>query len=327
MSDSNQTSQTSQNEPVYVAPHPEMVRQNQKDEEIISSIRSKLLESLELLTPWAFHPRLLSLNQDLVDLASILLYFCLTNLLGNKSLGEEYSYTKQVNIKEKFSLSLWRRVLHIFLRAVPMFVIQKWLKGYFSRMKQGYSGTSGQKWNSRASTRIAAAIVRHLPEAPGLLGNIFRFHMMLFFLQGKYFQISKRLSGIRYVLDNKKPDHSIDYSRIGYVLLAHNSIQTAQFLYRVVMEIRRLSKEHSESKKGTFEANQGLESSQTGDKGGNNENDCLICCDVRRNAAATPCGHLFCWECILKSTRIKAECPACKGPAAPRDIVRLRNII
>lgn len=325
MSETNSPNQNG--DPVYVAPHPEMVRQNQKDEEIITSIRSKLLESLELLTPWAFHPRLLSLNQDLVDLASILLYFSLTNLTGNKTLGEEYSYIRQINVKEGFNLALWRRVLHVFLRSVPMFIVHKWLRRLFAKVKQNMATGAEQNFLKTRSLRLFGAIVQQLPETPGLLANIFRLHMTFFFIQGKFFQISKRFSGIRYVLDNKKPDHSINYSRIGYVLLVHNSIQFIQFAVRVLREYKRLSKEHALSQRRGFEEEQKRENEQRTRGMASNQTECLICCDTRRNAAATPCGHLFCWECILKSTRIKPECPACKGPAGPRDITRLRNLL
>ena len=56
-------------------------------------------------------------------------------------------------------------------------------------------------------------------------------------------------------------------------------------------------------------------------------NSCGICMNDRKHPAAPiSCGHVFCWSCIIHwSTRVRPECPLCRAPAKPQDIIALYN--
>ena len=40
--------------------------------------------------------------------------------------------------------------------------------------------------------------------------------------------------------------------------------------------------------------------------------ECAICKEDTKEPASTPCGHVFCYACILSWMNIKANCPTCK---------------
>jgi len=52
---------------------------------------------------------------------------------------------------------------------------------------------------------------------------------------------------------------------------------------------------------------------------------CSLCWEQRKNTACTPCGHLFCWTCVLQWLQTKPECPLCREPVQPSRIVPLLN--
>eukprot|EP00978_Attheya_sp_CCMP212_P000644 scaffold1274_cov60-Attheya_sp.AAC.4 len=61
------------------------------------------------------------------------------------------------------------------------------------------------------------------------------------------------------------------------------------------------------------------------DTGGTTQRTCGICMNERVHPAApSDCGHVFCWNCIHQwVTTVRAQCPLCRCPTSPQNIIAL----
>lgn len=52
---------------------------------------------------------------------------------------------------------------------------------------------------------------------------------------------------------------------------------------------------------------------------------CPLCLNPRKDTSVTPCGHLFCWSCILSWLQEQPKCPICRLEVKPSRVVFLQN--
>lgn len=53
---------------------------------------------------------------------------------------------------------------------------------------------------------------------------------------------------------------------------------------------------------------------------------CPLCLDPMKDPTAAECGHLFCWDCVLRWTGEsvgRGECPICRGKCGREGLLRL----
>lgn len=51
--------------------------------------------------------------------------------------------------------------------------------------------------------------------------------------------------------------------------------------------------------------------------------ECPLCFCEACNATVTTCGHIFCWICIGQALVARSQCPLCRTPCEPHEVVRL----
>ena len=273
----------------YPAGTPELVRSNQKDlyyRGYITSLLSDLTEPLLPRRYWLLYQRELQLLAEL-------LYYSLTTLNGNQTLGEEYCNIVQTNGPAVPSLS--RRIVSVVLHVTGRYALEKgagFIKKYTTNSTVEY-------------------IMRNVEEIMKISNQI---HLSFFYLFGVYQWLSKRITSIRYLmirysLSEMPPN---PYKLLGILIIM-------QLAIKLMSWIRNSLWSHEGNKvivKKAGMSNGGVTVSSI---------KCSLCFENCTCPTVPPCGHLYCWSCIIEWVSEKGNCPLCRNPTQPRQCVPLQN--
>lgn len=144
-------------------------------------------------------------------------------------------------------------------------------------------------------------------------------HDCLFFLNAKYYELPNRIARVRYINIFPSNEAQFNYRVVAYVIMTTLTIKLCGFIWNVRSTIKNLRNSfdsHSELDEAERKKFELLQDSL----------DCKICFDSRKSTTSTPCGHLFCWDCILKYAQIKTECPICRTSLQPKQLIRVANL-
>ncbi|KAK5894105.1 hypothetical protein CesoFtcFv8_010828 [Champsocephalus esox] len=280
--------------PLGPANQSHLIRSSQKDEYYQSSLRNTANEAFQTL---AGSKRWLDWRRE-IELLSDLAYYGLTTLSGYQTLGEEYVHMVQVDPTKHRVPSRARRSLFVLLHSFFPYLLEKALVSLENELEGG---------GGEAAAGPALTLLQRL-------------HVALFYLSGSFYHLSKRAAAIRYlrVAGLQGDDSPI---RSSYRLLG--ALSLLQLLITVSLQLNNYRKKQRARQE--WQLHRKLSPQHTHSGGAPQGASCMLCLEERRHSTSTPCGHLFCWECITEWCSTKAECPLCREKFEPHRLVYLRN--
>uniref|UniRef100_A0A0N4VUM5 RING-type E3 ubiquitin transferase n=1 Tax=Haemonchus placei TaxID=6290 RepID=A0A0N4VUM5_HAEPC len=143
--------------------------------------------------------------------------------------------------------------------------------------------------------------------------QLYRIHLAFFYIFGVYYNISRRVSGIKYLSLNPQSDLKAlkVYKFLGYLTLT----QTALSLILWVVSTLGAERNSLTSLKNSNDEKEG-DISHPWFK-------CSVCLESK-SPSATSCGHLFCWTCIQEHAWTgdgEARCPHCRALFEPSQVM------
>uniref|UniRef100_A0A1I8I538 RING-type domain-containing protein n=1 Tax=Macrostomum lignano TaxID=282301 RepID=A0A1I8I538_9PLAT len=173
-----------------------------------------------------------------------------------------------------------------------------------------------------------------LSRLSALATSAYELNSALFYINGSYYQLSKRVLGINYLRSRPGLGHVTEtlYRLIGWLSLA-------RLAGRAVNQMRSLASALAAAGAAAPTAepsdnptdSMSLQEKQTFEAEANNNNGrlnriCPLCCDrVLEASAIALCGHVFCWACIVRCLQLTGRCPLCRLECQPNRVVHLAN--
>uniref|UniRef100_A0A914C320 RING-type E3 ubiquitin transferase n=1 Tax=Acrobeloides nanus TaxID=290746 RepID=A0A914C320_9BILA len=295
----------------YVAEVHELVRSFQRDEEHLKELEetvNQLIKGILGDTVWVRTYRFIG------DLTRFI-YYSTTNLLAVQTVGEEYVGLVQVSDTEnKIVPSSFCRLAFTILESFRSKVLDliTWFIQYWANRAHilGFG-----ELNTFLTSVVSVLKQTNIEQVESL-------HIAFFYLFGTaFYTLSKRFTGISYL--SFRPQSNIQAKKLFQVV---GLLSFAQTCFVIVNWLVRLTKTKTAKNKVQYKPDNESDISNT-----KNSITCGICLD-QKLPISTPCGHLFCWSCLIEHSKnfdspdsIGGHCPQCRKQFPLSRVVPIFN--
>ncbi|XP_066156552.1 peroxisome biogenesis factor 10 [Euwallacea fornicatus] len=272
----------------------DILRCTQRDEAFIDELETKLHSFLKFFGNPVYHR-----IRRLVRSVANVWYYYMTSMGNLQTLGEEYTriirFTNEQQTPSGLTQVIW---LILYIGGEPL--LDRVL--IYAEMQVAQSPNLRQQ-----AKDILLKLIQTFKSEKFMFQRI---HHALFYINRKYYYIANRLTGIKYVLLREwfqNDSFSGSFKLLGELTLFYILFNTVQ--------------------KVLFNDNLSASSARVSEKSAESSKYCILCVDKLKNPTATPCGHIFCWDCLCDSLNYQRSCPLCRMEVEPNRIIFLRNYI
>lgn len=213
---------------------PDIIRSNQKD----TYFQGVLLDQLSNILRKLYGSRFAHNYNSEARTFTELLYFGLTTLVGNRTLGEEYCDIIQISDTSLRLPSFYRRAGYIFSTVLLPYTLTKFLPAFRNWVRLKLEANLRQKSNvSNASFAqlLQSYLLNNLSSITSA-SPIYALTLSIFYFTGSFYHLSKRLVGLRYIF-TKRPapsDQRVGYEVLGVLLVLQIAVQGWLHLYSIL---------------------------------------------------------------------------------------------
>jgi peroxin-10 len=224
ISDRQAPSSSSYNYPFAAAP--DIIRSHQKD----AYFQGTLLNHFSSIIRNLYGARFIHTYATEARTFADLLYLGLTTFIGNRTLGEEYCDIIQIEDDTLKLPSISRRTGYILTSILLPYSLNRILPSFRAKLRAKLEANlrrfSHQKRQKSALYKIQSYLLTHLSRITSP-SPVHALTLMIFYFTGSYYQLSKRIWGLRYIFTKRiEPSEArAGYEVLGVLLLLQISVQ------------------------------------------------------------------------------------------------------